>query len=51
MFADKGMEIPIIKEVIENISQYFRLDVAEREMTPIMTVAYWVNNLQYFMLL
>ena len=50
-FAEKGMKIPITKEVIENISHYFCLDAAEREFTPIMTVASGVNNLQYFMLL
>jgi hypothetical protein len=50
-FADKGMKILIIQEVKENISHYFCLDAAERELTPIMPVASGVNNLQYFMLL
>lgn len=44
MFADKGMGIPIIREVIENISHYFCLDAAERELTPIMFVASGVRD-------
>ena len=44
MFADKGMGIPIIREVIENISHYFCLDAAERELTPIMFAASGVRD-------
>jgi hypothetical protein len=44
IFADKGIGIPIIREVIENISHYFRLDAAERKLTPIMPVASEVRD-------
>jgi hypothetical protein len=44
MFADKGRGLPIIREVIENISHYFCLDAGERELTPIMSVASEVRN-------
>jgi hypothetical protein len=39
IFADKGMGIPIIREVIEDISHYLCLDAGEREFTLIMSVA------------
>jgi hypothetical protein len=49
IFADKGMGIPIIREVIENISHYFCLDAAERELTLIMSVASEVRDREHLM--
>jgi hypothetical protein len=51
MFADKGVKIPSVREVIENISHHLCRDAVKRELTPIMFVASGVNNLQHFMLL
>jgi hypothetical protein len=45
IFADKGMGIPIIREIIEDISHYFCCEAVENELTPIMFVASGVNNL------
>jgi hypothetical protein len=49
IFADKGMGISIIRKIIENISHYFCLDAAERELTPIMPVASEIRDGEHLM--
>jgi hypothetical protein len=49
IFADKGMGISIIRQIIENISHYFCLDAAERELTPIMPVASEIRDGEHLM--
>jgi hypothetical protein len=44
IFADKGMEIPVIRKVIENISHCFCLDASEHKLTPIMSFASEVRD-------
>jgi hypothetical protein len=48
VFADKGVEIPLSREVIENIFHEFRLETAEGELTAIMGVATKVCKLQHW---
>jgi len=44
IFADKGMEIPVIRKFIENSSHYFCLIASERKLTPIMSFASEVRD-------
>ena len=43
-FADKGVEVSVIRKVIENISHYFCVIASERKLTPIMSFASEVRD-------
>ena len=48
-FADEGMKLPVVMKIIENISHHFCLDAAERDLTPIMTVASEIRDCYHMM--